>query len=142
MASGVYNQFKGELMKGTYDLDGADHTVKVALLNNSHSFNTDHDGWSAVSANEVSGTGYTAGGQALANKTVTVDDTDDEGVFDADNVTWGSSTITAYHAVIYDDTPTSPADPLIASIDFGGAQTSTSGNFTIAWAAEGIININ
>jgi hypothetical protein len=45
--------------------------------------------------NKVSGTGFTASGQALANKAVTADNTDNEGVFNADDVTWASSTITA-----------------------------------------------
>lgn len=139
MASGVYNQFKAELMNGTYDLPS--DTVKVALLDNSHSFNADNDGWSSVSANEVSGTGYTAGGATLGTVTVTADDTDDEGVFDAADASWSSSSFTAYHAVIYDDTPTSPADPLVCSIDFGGAETVSSGTFTIQWASEGIVNI-
>lgn len=139
MASGVYNQFKAEVMKGTYNLPS--DTIKCALLNNSHAFDADNDGWSSVSANEISGTGYTAGGTTLANVAVTADDTDDEGVFDADDAAWSSSSFTAYHAVIYDDTTTTPADALICSIDFGGAQTVTSGTFTIQWAAEGIVNI-
>ena len=139
MASGVYNQFKAEVMKGTFNL--VSDTVKVALMTGSHAFTAENDNWADVSANQTTGTGYTAGGQALASKTVTIDDTDDEGVFDAADLTWSSSTITASHAVIYDDTPTSPADPLICSIDFGGSQSSSNGNFTIQWAAEGIINI-
>lgn len=140
MASGVYNQFKGELMNKVYDLEA--DTLKIILLNNSHSFNADHDGYSAVSANELSTAGgYTQNSKTLASGTVTVDDTDDEGVFDAADVAWTSASFTAYHAVIFDDTPTSPADPLVCSIDFGGAQTVTAGTFTIVWAAEGIINI-
>lgn len=141
MASGVYNQFKYELMNKVMDLDSGGDTVKVALLDNSHAFDADDDGWASVSANEASGTGYTAGGQALSGQATSVDDTDDEGVWDATDIAWTTATITAYHAVIYDDTPTSPADPLICSIDFGGAKTATAGTFTIAWAAEGIINI-
>lgn len=140
MASGIYNQFKAEIMKKTIDL--VNDTVKVALLSNSHSFNADHDGWSSVSANELgSGSGYTTGGAALASKTVTADDTNDKGVFDAADTSWTTASFTAYHAVIYDDTPTSPADPLIASIDFGGAKTVSSGTFTITWHTDGILSI-
>ena len=140
MASGIYNQFKTEIMKGTYDLVNDD--VKVALMGSAHAFDPTNVGWSSVSANEISGTGYTAGGQSLVNKTVTQDNVDNEGVFDANDIEWTSASFTAYHAVIYDDTPTAPADPLIASIDFGGAQTVTSGTFRITWDAEGIVNIN
>lgn len=142
MASGVYNQFKTELMNKVYDLGSGGDTIKVALLNNSHSFNPDNVGWASVSANELAaGGGYTAGGATLGSQTVTQDDTDDEGVFDGADTQWTSASFTAYHAVVYDDTPTSPADPLIASFDFGGAQTVTSGTFTIQWATEGIVNI-
>jgi len=139
MASGIYNQFKAELMSGTFDL--VNDTVKVALMNSSHSFSASAIGWSSVSANEISGTGYTAGGAALANKSVTQNNTNNDGVFDADDLSWTSATFTAYHAVLHDTTPTSPADPLICSIDFGGAQTVSSGTFTIQWDSDGIINI-
>jgi len=139
MASGIYTQFKTEVMKKTLDL--VNDTVKVALMNNTHAFTVANIGWAAVSANEITGTGYTAGGQALAGKAVTQDDVDNEGVFDANDISWTGATFSAYHAVIYDDTPISPADPLICSIDFGGVQTVTSGTFTIQWATEGIVNI-
>lgn len=140
MASGIYNIWKSEIMKKTVDM--VNDTIKVMLLNNSHSFNADHDEKADIVANEISGTGYSAGGATLGSKAVTVDNTDDEGVFDAADVSWTTASFTAYHAVIYDDTLTSPADMLICSIDFGGAQTVTAATFTITWAAEGIININ
>lgn len=141
MASGIYNIFKSEVLKGSIDLEN--NVIKVALLNNSHVFNPDSTSslqWSDVSSNEVSGTGYTSGGQALSNQSVVVDNGDDEGVFDADDVVWPSSTITASHAVIYDDTTATKY--LIASIDFGQSTSSTNGNFQIQWDAEGIINLN
>lgn len=112
-------------------------TIKLALLNNSHSFTATHNTWSQVSANEVSGTGYTAGGQALSNKSVTQAATTK---FDADNVTWSSATISnIYHGVIYDDTLAN--DDLICSIDFGGAQSVTSADLTVAFHTDGIITI-
>lgn len=139
MASGIHNIFKAEIMKKTMDL--VNDTVKVALLNNSHSFNADTSLWASVSANELAASGgYTTGGATLASKTVTQDDTNDKGVFDAADVSWTSATFTAYFAVIYDDTTT--GDMLIATIDFGGAQQVTAGTFTIQWNASGIITIS
>lgn len=141
MASGIYNIFKSQVMQGSIDLVNDD--IKVALLDSNHAFDPDSATnlqWTDVSANEVAGTGYTAGGESLTGKAVTVDDTDDEGVFDADNVTWAASTITARHAVIYDDTTATKY--IIASIDFGQDTSSTNGNFQIQWDAEGIINLN
>ena len=140
MASGVYNYFKAHLMDAEYNLGNGQDTIKTALLDNSHSFTAENDGWADVSANELaSGSGYTTGGETLANQAVSIDDVDNEGVFDGDDEAWASASFTAYHAVIYDDTHAS--DALICSIDFGGAQTVTSGTFTIQWATEGIINI-
>ena len=140
MASGVYTVALAEALRKNPDF--VNDTIKVALLNNSHSYNPDHDTFADVSANQITGTGYSAGGATLGSKTVTNDDTDNEAVWDAADVSWGSASFSAYHAVIYDDTLTSPADMLICSIDFGGIQTVTSGTFQITWAAEGIININ
>ncbi len=127
-------------MKKTVDM--VYDVIRVMLLNNTHAFNPDHTLKTDVNANEITGTGYTANGAALAGKAVTADNVDDEGVFDANDVSWAAASFSAYHAVIYDDTLTSPADMLIASIDFGGIQTVTNGTFTIQFATEGIININ
>lgn len=142
MASGIYNHFKAAVMQAVHDLDSGGHTIKVGLLDNSHAFTAANDAWADVSANEVSGTGYTTGGEALANQAVSIDDTDNEGVFDGDNVIWSAASITAYHAVIYNDTPTTPtADPLLCSFDFGGGQTVTAADLELNFNTEGIINL-
>lgn len=136
MASGVYNQFKGELMNGVYDLEA--DTVKVSLYDNSHSFTATDDGYTTTNELATSG-GYTQGGATLASVAVSADT---DGAFDATDTEWTSATFSAYHAVVWDDTPTSPANPLICSIDFGGIQTVSSGTFTIQWHADGIVNID
>ena len=141
MADAIQNTFKQRIMNGSIDLDT--DTIKVMLLDNSHTQNVDtHEFIDDVSGDEVSGTGYTAGGATLSNKAVTVDNTDNEGVIDADDVTWGSSTITARYAAIYKDTGTPSTSPIIAIIDFGSDKSSSAGDFTISWAAEGILNLN
>jgi len=137
MASGVYNRFKANLANKIVDIEG--DTLKIALLDSNHSFDADHNTWADVSANEVSGTGYTAGGQALSNASVTQDNTNDLAKLDADDVTWSGSTITAAFAVIYDDTLANK--DLICCIDFGGDISSTNGDFTIQFNASGIITI-
>lgn len=140
MASGVYNSAKTEPLKKNPDF--VNDTIKYMLLNNSHSFNADHDEKADIVANEISGTGYTAGGVTLGSKTVTQDNTDDEGVWDAADAAWTTASFTAYHGVPFDDTTTSPADMTILSHDYGGAQTVTAGTFTVQFAAEGLLNIN
>lgn len=140
MADVIYNSFKGKIMDGSIDLDT--DTIKVALVTDSYTPDQDtHDFFDDVT-NEVVGTGYTAGGASLASKAVTVDTTDNEGVFDANDVSWTTSTITARGAVLYKSTGTASTSALIAYIDFGSDKTSTAGTFTIAWNAEGILNLN
>lgn len=134
MASGIYNRFKANLMNKEVDLEA--DTIKVALLDNSHGFTATHNQWSEVSANEITGSGYSSPGQDLAGKAVTQAATTK---WDATDAEWTSATFSAYHAVIYDDTLTN--DDLICSIDFGGEKQVTAGTFTIQWDAAGIITL-
>ena len=86
----------------------------------------------------TTGTGYTAGGQALANVAVTTVTTNDA-KFDADDVTWTASggSITAAYGVIYNDTDSD--DPPLAFIDFDGSQSAGDGtDFKVVWNANGI----
>jgi hypothetical protein len=86
----------------------------------------------------TTGTGYTAGGQALSNVAVTTVTTNDA-KFDADDLTWTASggSITASYAVIYNDTDAN--DPPLAFINFDGSQSAGDGtDFKIVWNASGI----
>jgi hypothetical protein len=122
------------------EVDFDSDTIKVALVTSSYTPNQDTDDyWDDVATNEVSGTGYTAGGETLASKTVTYTSGTNVTKFDAADVSWASSTITARYAVIYDATPaTNAAKPLIGYVDFGSDQSSSSGTFSIVWDAAGI----
>ncbi len=86
----------------------------------------------------TTGTGYTAGGQALSGVAVTTTNTNDA-KFDANDVVWTASggSITASYAVIYNDTDLN--DPPIAFIDFGGSQSAgDTTDFKVVWNASGI----
>lgn len=121
------------------EVDWDTDTVKVALVTSTYTPDQDtHDYWSDVSANEASGTGYTAGGQALTTKTVTYDAATNVTKFDADDVSWANSTITARYAVVYVDTGTATSSPLVAYVDFGSDQSSSSGTFSVVWDSAGI----
>lgn len=136
----ITNYARQQFLRGTFDL--LNNTVKVMLLTSSHSTNIDtQEVISDVSANEVAGTAYVAGGGTLANKAVTKDNTNDKGVFDADDLTWAASTITARYAVIYKDTGTPSTSPILRIIDFGSNQSSSGGNFTLQWDAGGILTM-
>src|SRR4051812_5357677 len=102
--SGLFvTTFKNALGATQLALDLDADTHKVALFTNSVSPNYDTDtayGSSPYATNEVSGTGYTAGGATLANATLT----SASGVlkFDGDDVSWASSTISgARCALVY-----------------------------------------
>lgn len=140
MADIIYNSFKANIMNGGIDLDT--DTIKVMLVTSAYTPNQDTHEDRADVTNEVSGTGYTAGGATLASKTVTKDTTDNEGVFDGADVTWSTATITARGAVIYKSTGVAANDLLICYLDFGSDQSSSAADFTIAWNAEGLINLN
>jgi hypothetical protein len=142
MPSKLYGQFLQQALNKEVDWDT--DTIKVALLTNSYTPDQDaHNYFDDVSTFEVSGaTGYTAGGNTLANKTNTYNSATNVIVLDADDVTWSSSTITARYAVVYDDSGASAAaKALIGYVDFGSDQSSTNGNFTITWDSTGIVRI-
>jgi hypothetical protein len=141
MASKLYGQFLSQALNKEIDWDT--DTIKVALLTNSYTPDQDaHNYFDDVVANEVTGTGYTAGGNTLANKTNNYNSSTNVIVLDADDTTWSSSTITARYAVIYDASPaTNATRPLIGYVDFGSDQSSSNGNFTITWDATGIVRI-
>lgn len=129
----VFNSFKGKIMDGSIDLDT--DTIKAALCTSSFTPNIDTMVFFSDITNEVSGTGYTAGGATLAGKTITVDTTNDRAYFDATDVTWTSSTITARYIVLYKSTGTPATSPLIGYINLGADRSSSADTFYITWPA-------
>lgn len=134
----IYNSAKKYMVNGTINIETDD--VRVALLDSGYAPNIDADTqWSDISINEISGTGYTAGGQQLAGVSLSIDNTDDESVLDANDTVWQTSTITARYAVLYSSSTTS--DLLIGYDDFGEDKESYEGDFTVEWNTEGVINL-
>lgn len=117
-------------------------TIKCALATTTYTPDTDaHDFFNDVT-NEASGTGYTAGGATLANDTFTYTAGTNTWKYDADDVSWPSSSITARYAIVYDSTPgTAATNPLICLFDFDTNQTTSNGTFSIAWNASGLLTI-
>lgn len=137
MADVIYTSFKRDIMNGAIDLDT--DTIKVMLVTSSYTVSAAHTKRSDIT-NEVSGTGYTAGGTAIGSPTVTNVSTN--GVFDGNDVSWTTSTITARGAVLYKSRGgASSADELVCYLDFGTDKVSTAGTFTISWNASGILNL-
>ncbi len=123
------------------DLDLETH--KVALFQDSitPNFSTDTAyGVAPFDSGEVSGTGYTAGGKVLTTTTVTEDPTGSL-KWDADDVSWTSSTITdAKCGLIYADALA--GNNAILLVSFGALFSTSNGTFTIQWAAGGIFALD
>jgi hypothetical protein len=126
----------------TKKADLSSDSIKVMLCTSSYTPNQDTHQYKSDVTNEVTGTGYTAGGVALTSVAVTYTGATNVLMVDADDASWPSSTITARYAVIYDATPgTDATRPLLSYVDFGADVTSTSGTFVITWAAGGIFTL-
>jgi hypothetical protein len=151
------NNFKEGLLEGSFDL--VNDTVRVALLSDDTAYSFDPDNHSFVSdiidggttAEEFNGSGNSR--QTLTNVTVTQDDTDDEGVADADDVTFSAlnndtiQAIVIYKQVGGDDS-TPGDDPVLAVYDENSGTSladlplpTNGGDVTLNFSSEGIINI-
>lgn len=102
-------------------------TFKIALYTSSATLDSTTTAYSAT--NEVSGTGYSAGGNTLTVSQVPTS-TSTTAWLDFADTTWASSTITANGALIYNSTN---SDKAVAVLAFGGDKTSTNGDFTIVF---------
>ena len=103
---------------------------------------TTHDFYSDLNSNEVSGTGYTAGGAVLTSTEITLS----SGVltYDAADVSWSSSTISNAMAAVgyFKRGGAASADELMFLSDFVTAASTTNGTFTIQWHASGIFTVD
>ena len=136
----VFNKAKHELILGNIDF-GVD-SFKVALLTNAYTPNIDtQEFWSDVSANEASGTNYTAGGGATTI-TVTRIDASDLTEVDGTTVTFANSTVTARYAILYKDTGTPTTSVLISYTDFGSDQSSVGADFNVTVNANGLLRLS
>lgn len=136
MASLVYDSMKFDNATGAIDLDG--DTFKMMLVTSSYTPNTKTHAKRSDVTNEVTGTGYSAGGLALASVAVVNDTANDRTTFSSASPAWTSATITARAAVIYKSRGgAASADNLVAYLDFGSDQASTNGTFTVNCPAAG-----
>ena len=130
MASLIYNSAPDEMARGDIDFDT--DTFKAMLVTSSYAPNKDTHDFRDDVTNEVSGTGYTAGGVASA-VTVTKDTANDKVTIQFGAVSWASSTITARGCVYYKSRGgASSADELVAYADFGSDVSSSGGTFSVA----------
>lgn len=129
MASLIFNRALEQWAKGTIDFDT--DTFKVMLTTSSYSENKDTHDYRDDVTNEVTGTGYTAGGNTVT-VTVTLDTANDRVDISLGGTTWTTSTITARKAVYYKSRGgASSADEVVAVNDFGSDVITSGGTFTL-----------
>ena len=127
MASLIYNKFLDYLASA----DISDDTFKVALVTSSYSPDKDtHEHFDDIT-NEVSGTGYSAGGNTVTG-TLTLSTANDRLTLEFASTSWTSATITARGAVYYSSTGTASTSTLIAFNDFGSDVAVTAGTLALA----------
>ena len=135
MAAGdghVVNNFKEQLLLKVIDCDT--DTFKIALYSDAYAGSMLDGAAPAYSVtNEISGSGYTAGGTAIGTPVVAQDDTNDRASWaSGGTVTWNSlATATIQRAVLYDDT----TDPKYQAIIWEIGTNSNGGNYSLQWTS-------
>lgn len=125
---------------GVVDLDT--DTFKGMLTTSAYAPNQDTDQFRSSVTNEISGTGYSAGGVTLASVTVTYDAATNEIRWDFADPQWTSASFTARKFVVYKSRGgASSADDLVFWVDFGADQTVASGTFTIVGDVTGFAKV-
>lgn len=139
ISTAMCTSFKSELMSALHDFDNpGGNTFKIALYTSSATLGASTTAYSAT--NEVTGTGYTAGGNTLTSVSPTTSGT--TAYVDFADTTWSSSTITANGALIYNNTN---ANRAVITLAFGSDKSSSNGDFQIIFptanATDAIIRI-
>ncbi len=135
----------GKAIEGQYSataarrVDWVGDTIKVMLCTASYTPDQDAHDFKDDITNEITGTGYTAGGATLGSKTLTYTGASNKLVLDAADTAWTTASFTARYAVIYKDTGSAATSPVLGYVDFGADQTVTAATFTITWDADGVL---
>ena len=140
ITSAICNSFKTEILTGVHNFTASSgDTFNLALYTSSATLNKSTTAY--TTSNEVSGSGYTAKGNALTSVTPAL--STDTAVCDFADTSFTSASFTARGCLIFNDSAT--GDPAVCAIDFGADKTVTSGTFTIQFptadASNAIIRI-
>lgn len=134
MASTNFTNLTRALATGGHDFSS--DTLKVMLVSSVPS-EANFDAWANRSdvTNEITGTGYTAGGISQAYTLDALDTTNNRQSVTLTNISngWTSATISAVGAIIYQNTGTAATDKLISFVDFGGTVAVAAGNYSITY---------
>tara|TARA_R110001592_G_scaffold118901_1_gene321531 strand:- start:1733 stop:2164 length:432 start_codon:yes stop_codon:yes gene_type:complete len=130
ISQAMATSFKVQILGGDFDFSsGTSQVFKLALYTSSATLGATTTAYATT--NEVSGTGYTAGGGTLVISAVPAS-SGTTAFLDFADLTFSTATITARGALIY---KVGSGNPAIAVLDFGSDKTSTAGDFTIVFPA-------
>jgi len=127
---------------GAINLDGGGDTLKCMLVDDTRApVGATDESIEDIDDNEVAGAGYSSGGAALANQSITMTTDGATVTFDCDNITWSQDTggfSTARYAILLKETGTPADDRVICYADLGGNKGNVDGDLTIEMNAAGI----
>ena len=128
IVQGQTTQFKTDALSGLVNFNtGTSYTYKIALYTANATLNNTTAAYTVTG--EVTGTGYTAGGNTLTISNIPTGDTTNNIAFVSfDPVTWTSASFTCRGALIYNSTTSAT----VAVLNFGSDKTTT-GTFTITF---------
>ena len=129
----ICNTFKKELLQGKHDFDTSSDTYNLAMYTSLATLGASTENY--ITSNEVSSSGYVAGGKALVNQGVKVSSA--VAITSFANLSFVGVTLSAQGALIYNTTTdggTGTTDA-VCVLDFGGVKTATAGTFTIQFPA-------
>ena len=130
LSQAMCTSFKVELLQGVHNFtNSSGNTFNIALYTSSASLGAGTTAY--TTSNEVSGTNYTAKGQALTNVTPTSSST--TALTDFTDETFSNVTLTARGDLIFNDSAS--GDPAVCVLDFGSDKSASSGDFTIVFPA-------
>lgn len=117
-------------------------TYRMSLHDSSLIPNEDtHKNFSDLT-DEVSGTGYVAGGDDIGDPVLTQDDELNEVKVDWEDYTFTNLTVPEIrYAAIYEDTGTPGTSTIIAILDFGQNEASVAADFIVKMNAHGVLNV-
>ena len=125
MANVVPFSFAQELLKGTHNFTS--NTIKLALYT-ANPYTVSSTAYSSGESNQVSGTGYTTGGNTLGSPVVA--NQTNVATLTFDTISWTSATFGAAYGVIFNVTD---SNKLVVVLDFGGTKSCSNGTFTITF---------
>lgn len=139
LSSGVYGPFLEAIGDNDKAIDLTADTHKYEFVSDSYTpdFNT-HDEEADIT-NEVTGTGYTTGGEAVvAPSWVTSSGFQ---AFDHNDISLPNTTLSLVEGIVeFDDTIA--GDPLLVAVDFGTSYSTSNGTFAVTLNGSGLWRID